>query len=85
MENAWLGQALGVGDQVRLNVVIPDPRCVMPSLAQEDLPRDPNILKALGKHNRLDVAGGGLYPCAGVYAVTGATGTIHKGDRVSLS
>ena len=85
VENSWLGRALDVGDQVRLNVVIPDPRCVMPSLAQEDLPRDPNILKTLARHNRLDVAGSGLYPCAGIYAVTGAKGTIYKGDGVRLA
>jgi hypothetical protein len=55
----------------------------MPSLAQEDLPRDPRILKALARHNRLDV-GGALYPCAGVYAVAEATGTLRKDDPVSL-
>jgi hypothetical protein len=55
----------------------------MPSLAQEDLPRDPRILKALAQHNRIDVAGA-QYPCAGVYAVAEATGTIHRGDRISL-
>jgi uncharacterized protein len=55
----------------------------MPSLAQEDLPKDPRILKALARHNRIDVAGA-LYPCAGVYAVAESTGTIHKGDRVTL-
>jgi len=55
----------------------------MPSLPQQDLPRDPQVLKALAKHNRIDVAGA-LYPCAGVYAVAKATGTISKGDRVTL-
>jgi hypothetical protein len=33
--------------------------------------------------NRIDVAGA-LYPCAGVYAVAEATGTIRKGDHISL-
>ncbi|HEV7423532.1 MAG TPA: hypothetical protein VGO30_27435 [Mycobacterium sp.] len=61
---------------------MPDPRCVMPSLAQGDLPRDPGILKGLG-HNRIDVAGS-LYPCAGIYTVVEATGTIRGNDRVSL-
>ena len=56
----------------------------MPGLPQEDLPRDPQVLKALARHNRIDVAGA-LYPCAGVYAVAQATGTIRKDDRVSLS
>jgi uncharacterized protein len=83
VENAWLGRTLAIGDNVRVGVAMPDPRCVMPSLAQEDLPRDPQILKALAKHNRIDVAGA-LYPCAGVYAVAEGTGKIRKDDRVSL-
>jgi uncharacterized protein YcbX len=83
VENQWLGRTLAIGEDVRLGVAIPDPRCCMPSLAQEDLPRDPQILKALARHNRIDV-GGSLYPCAGVYAVAAATGTVRKGDPVSL-
>jgi uncharacterized protein YcbX len=83
VENEWLGRTLAIGDDVQLGVALPDPRCVMPSLPQEDLPRDPNVLKALARHNRIDVAGS-LYPCAGVYAVAAATGTIREGDRVNL-
>lgn len=49
-----------IGDDVRVSVAMSDPRCVMPSLAQADLPRDSAVLKALG-HNRIDVAGA-LYP-----------------------
>src|SRR5947208_2520895 len=83
VENEWVGRTLAIGDEVQLGVALPDPRCVMPSLAQEDLPRDPLILKALARHNRIDVAGA-LYPCAGVYAVAEATGTVRRDDRVSL-
>jgi MOSC domain-containing protein len=83
VENDWINRTLAIGDDVQVGVALPDPRCVMPSLAQPDLPRDPQILKALARHNRIDV-GGALYPCAGVYAVAQATGTIRKGDRVSL-
>ncbi|HEX6714571.1 MAG TPA: MOSC N-terminal beta barrel domain-containing protein [Thermoleophilaceae bacterium] len=83
VENDWVGQTLAIGDDVKLAIAIPDPRCVMPSLAQAELARDPGILKAVGKHNRLDV-GGSMYPCAGVYAVAAATGTIRIGDAVSL-
>ena len=83
IENEWVGRSLAIGDDVRLAVALPDPRCVMPSLAQEDLPRDPKILKALARHNRIDVAGT-LYPCAGVYAVAETTGTIRQNDQVSL-
>jgi uncharacterized protein YcbX len=84
VENDWVGHTLAIGDDVRLSVSLPDPRCVMPSLAQEDLPRDSRILRTLVKHNRLDV-GGALYPCVGVYAVAEATGTIGENDRVSLA
>jgi uncharacterized protein YcbX len=83
VENDWVGRTLAIGDDVRVAVALPDPRCVMPSLAQEDLPKDSKILKALAQHNRIDVAGA-LYPCAGVYAVAEATGAIHRDDRVGL-
>jgi uncharacterized protein YcbX len=83
VENEWLGRTLAIGDDVELGVALPDPRCVMPSLAQEDLPKDSRILKALAQHNRIDVAGA-RYPCAGVYAVAEATGTIRKDEPVSL-
>ena len=84
VENAWVGRTVAIGDAVQLGIALPDPRCCMPSLAQEDLPRDPGILKALARHNRIDVAGS-LYPCAGVYAVAAAAGTMRTGDDVSLA
>jgi MOSC domain-containing protein len=83
VENEWVGHTLAIGDDVQLGVALPDPRCVMPSLAQEDLPKDHRILKALARHNRIDVAGA-LFPCAGVYAVAETAGTISKNDKVSL-
>jgi uncharacterized protein YcbX len=83
VENDWPGHSLAIGDDVRLGVALPDPRCVMPSLSHADLPRDPRILKALARHNRIDVAGT-VYPCAGVYAVAEATGTIRKNDPVTV-
>ena len=84
VENGWLGRTLAIGDDVQLGVSLPDPRCCMPGLPQGDLPRDPQVLKALARHNRIDVAGA-LYPCAGVYAVAEATGTVRKDDSVSLA
>jgi uncharacterized protein len=84
VENEWLGRTLAIGDDVKIGVALPDPRCVMPSLAQEDLPKDSRILKTLARHNRIDVAGA-RYPCAGVYAVADVkAGTIRKDDHVSL-
>jgi MOSC domain-containing protein len=85
VENSWIGGAIDVGERVKLAVPVPDPRCVMTTVAQEGLERDPQILKALAQHNRLDFAGAGLYPCAGVYAVVTSSGTIRTGDPVTPS
>ena len=83
VENEWVGRSLQIGDTARLAVFLPDPRCVMTTVAQEDLPKDNEVLRTLVRHNRLDVAGG-LYPCAGVYTVVETPGTIHADDPVSL-
>jgi len=83
VENDWTGHGLFIGAGVRLSVVIPDPRCVMTTLAQDELPKDTEVLRTLARQNRLDVAGG-LYPCAGVYATVESTGTVRPGDSVSL-
>src|SRR5512132_3662254 len=45
VENGWVGKTLAVGDTVRLAVTDPCPRCIMTTLAQEDLPADPGILR----------------------------------------
>jgi uncharacterized protein YcbX len=84
VENEWTGRSLQIGDSVRLMVALADPRCVMTTRAQDGLPEDIEILRTLVRHNRLDVAGG-LYPCAGVYAVVEAAGNIRAGDKVSLA
>jgi uncharacterized protein YcbX len=84
LENQWTGRRLQVGDDVQLDVAIPDPRCVMTTLAQDELPKDTEVLRTLARHNRLDVAGG-LYPCGGVYATVGSAGTIRQGDGVAVT
>jgi uncharacterized protein YcbX len=75
IENEWTGRALVIGDTVRLNVTGPCPRCVMTTLAQGDLPRDPGILRTAAQHNHVNV---------GVYAAVVRGGTIRRGDRVRL-
>jgi hypothetical protein len=56
----------------------------MTTRAQGDLPADRGVLRTLTRHNRIDVAGG-LYPCAGVYAVVEQPGPIRAGDQVTLT
>jgi uncharacterized protein YcbX len=83
VENGWLGRSLAIGDDVQIGVSLPDPRCVMPSLAQEDVPRGLPDPQGPGPTQQ-DRRGGRALPFAGVYAVAEATGTIRKDDRVSL-
>ena len=83
-ENDWVGQEVRIGNTARVQVTMPDPRCVMTTLAQEDLPADIGILKALVAHNRLPLPDGALSPCAGAYAAVAAPGAIRTGDRVQL-
>ena len=85
VENNWVGHELAIGDAVRLHVALPDPRCVMTTLAQDELPQDTDVLRALVQHNRVQVGDAGRFPCAGVYAVVQAPGTVRSGDHVSLT
>jgi len=75
VENAWIGHTLALGPGVRLNVTGPCPRCVMTTLPQGDLPRDPGILRAAAQHNQANV---------GVYAAVVQGGTIRRGDPIQV-
>jgi uncharacterized protein YcbX len=76
VENAWIGHTLAIGDAVRLSVTGPCPRCVMTTLAQGDLPKDPGILRTAAQHNQVNV---------GVYAGVLQGGTVRRGDPVWLT
>jgi len=83
-ENGWIGRDVALGDTVRLRVAKHDLRCVMTTLAQDELPNEPEVLRALVSHNPIQVGKAG-YPCAGVYAVVGAPGTLRTGDPVTIA
>ena len=72
-ENAWIGHTLAIGDDVCLRITGPCPRCVMTTLPQGDLLRDPGILRTAVQFNQANV---------GVYAAVVRGGTIRGGDRV---
>jgi uncharacterized protein len=76
VENDWIERTVAIGDEVRLRVTGGCPRCVMTTLPQGDLPRDPGILRAAAQHNQANV---------GVYADVLARGTIRRGDPVTLA
>jgi len=81
VENAWIGKTVAIGDDVRIRVTDPCPRCVMTTLAQEDLPADAGILRTAARHNRM-VGGEGRGP-DGVYAASiGVYGAVARGGIV---
>lgn len=84
VENDWVGRELAVGDAVRLQVFLPTPRCAVPTLAQGDLPGDPDVIRTLARHNRIEVEGFGLQQSAGVYAKVLVPGTVRVGDPVTV-
>lgn len=75
IEDSWIGHTLAIGDRVRLKVTGPCARCVMTTLPQGDLPKDPGILRTATQHNKANV---------GVYAAVVRRGTIHRGDPVQF-
>ncbi len=75
VENEWVGSSLTIGDEVRLRITQPCPRCVMTTVAQDDLPKDPGILRTAARHNEVNV---------GVYATVERPGWIRRGDAVRL-
>jgi uncharacterized protein YcbX len=75
VENEWVGRTLAIGPEVRLSVSGPCPRCVMTTLTQSDLPRDPGVLRAIVEHN-----GGAV----GVYASVLRGGRIGRSDVLAV-
>ena len=76
VENDWVGHTVAIGDEVRLQITRTCGRCVMTTLAQGDLPKDPGILRTAAQHNGAK---------AGVYADVVAGGTIRRGDPVTVA
>lgn len=75
IENSWIDKVLQIGENVQLKILQPTKRCVMTTLAQGDLPKDPNVLKSIVKNNNGNF---------GVYAEVIQAGKIHHGDKVKI-
>ncbi len=85
VENAWVGQVLAIGDEVRLCVTFPCPRCVMTTLAQGELTADPEVLRTVAANNRQVFALlAQKRPTVGVYATVLRGGTLRVGDVARL-
>lgn len=79
------GQRIAIGPDLVVQVSVPTPRCVIPSLAHAPAPADPGLLKTLARHRRIDVPGFGRATCFGFYADILAIGTVTAGDAVEVA
>jgi uncharacterized protein YcbX len=84
VENAWPGRTLRLGADAEAAVDLATMRCVMTTLAQDDLPGDRETLRAIARHNRIEIPGLGHWACAGVYARVSHAGSVRTGDAVTV-
>lgn len=54
-DDRWLGCDLHIGAEAVVRIVSPTPRCVMTTLAQPGLPRDPGIFRNRGCERRISL------------------------------
>jgi uncharacterized protein YcbX len=83
-EDEWLSCDLHLGAEAVIHVVGPTPRCVMTTLAQPGLPRDPMVLKAIARVGRKQVDPLGQFACAGSYGEVVTPGVVRRGDAVRI-
>ena len=83
IENDWVGRTIGFGsDGIELRATLPTPRCSVPTLQHGEASRSPHSVRYLLEHNRVEAAGFGLLPCAGLYAEVLTGGVLRAGDGV---
>jgi uncharacterized protein YcbX len=75
VEDDWLGKNLTVGDSVVLGEFAPTLWCVGSTLGQEELPRDPSILRTIARGHK---------GCLGVYGSVVSGGLVRVGDPIIL-
>ena len=76
IEDDWLGGRLCVGDSVVLDEFAPTLWCVASTLAQQELPRDPSILRTIARAHQ---------GCLGLYGSVVSGGLVRVGDPVVLT
>ncbi|MFI6407610.1 MOSC domain-containing protein [Streptomyces sp. NPDC050548] len=82
-EDAWVGSCLRVGEAL-FRVLVPTPRCVVPTLGHDELPPDPGIMRAVAREHRVPVFDLGRLSCLGVYLDVLEAGTVRVGDPITV-
>lgn len=75
VEQAWIGSTLRVGEEVVLRVSAPTERCGMIAFEQDELPREPRVLRHITQNAGL---------MFGVYADVVSPGRVRVGDSVTI-
>ena len=75
VELDWCGRTLAIGGAC-VKVEMPVVRCVMTTLPQDDLPKDPRVLRTVVRDANQS---------AGVYGAVASPGRVAVGDRVELA
>jgi uncharacterized protein YcbX len=83
-EDGWIGRDLQIGSGPRINIVASTPRCIMTTLGQAELSRDPEVLRTMARANRRPLGEFGLFAAAGAYAEVVTSGTVRVGDTVTV-
>lgn len=85
-ENDWTGREVRVGAEVVLKVTDPCPRCALPTMAQNHLPKEASLLKHIAVNNTVHTPVlQSEQPCLGAYAFVVCGGTVAVGDEVRLA
>jgi uncharacterized protein len=81
-ENNWVGGTLQIGPEVLLEVLLPTPRCAVPTLVHGTVPADPQLTRRIGALNTVPVLDMGPLACLGAYARVVRGGSVAIGDPV---
>jgi uncharacterized protein YcbX len=73
-ETTWAGRTLRIGD-AQIKIEMPTVRCVMPTLDQKTLPKDPSVLRTIVKYAAQNV---------GLYATVSRPGRVKAGTEIAL-
>ncbi|MEU1916586.1 MOSC domain-containing protein [Streptomyces massasporeus] len=81
-EDSWQGGRLRVGEAL-FRVLVPTPRCVVPTLHHGELKADPGIMRAIAREHRVPVYDLGRLACFGVYLDVLEPGAVRLGAAVT--
>jgi len=87
VENDWVGKTVRIGDDVRVRISDPTPRCLIPTQAQHGgIAKDMNVVSTIVEYNKLPVPvlENEKLPCVGVYGFITQIGNIRTGDPVRV-